>query len=75
MIPPLRAYIIPLLAGLILMAVAVRARADDLPPGVDCPTIKALVAYHGQSRALLWAPKQGYTLAQINAARRRLRVE
>ena len=58
---------------LALAFTATRARATDLPPGVDCTTVRALVAHHGKARALLWALKQGYSLSDIAAARRCLK--
>lgn len=73
---PRRAWIIPIAAVLILLAIGVRARADEpaknpdrLPPGIDCPTIRALVAHHGKVAALRWAVTQGYGWRQIAAAR------
>lgn len=42
----------------------------NLPAGITCETIKAKVAEFGRLRALLWARRQGYPIAQINEARK-----
>ena len=68
-----RGLAVLLLAVAVLLTVCVRARAADLPEGVDCATIRRYVQQHGQSKALIWALENGYTLAQINAARKCLR--
>jgi hypothetical protein len=70
---PFRGWIIPIAAVLILLMVGVRARAADLPPGVDCQMIRAYVAEHGKARALAWAIEQGYGWRQIQAGRRCLK--
>ena len=41
---PLRSWIIPIGAALVLLAIGVRARADDLPQGVSCPDVRAAIA-------------------------------
>ena len=74
MIIPARGWIVPIVAVVVLISVRVRAETAPALP-IDCPTIRALVAYHGESRALIWALKQGFTLGQINAARRCLRQQ
>ena len=55
-----------------LVLISVRARAADLPPGIDYPTIRALVAHHGKPAALRRAITQGYGWREIAAARRLL---
>jgi hypothetical protein len=62
-----------ILIVMVLCFTAVRARAADLPPGVDCQMIRAYVAEHGKARALWWAVKEGYSPAEIAAARRCLK--
>jgi hypothetical protein len=50
------------------------ARADEgLPAGITCELIREKVAEHGKFVALAWAIRQGYSPAQIHAARRCLK--
>lgn len=44
-----------------------------LPNGATCDLVREKVAEHGKAAALAWALKQGYSLAQINRARRCLK--
>ncbi|MCK1430917.1 hypothetical protein [Bradyrhizobium sp. 87] len=41
-----------------------------LPAGITCEMVREKVAEHGKAVALAWALKQGYSFAQIRAARR-----
>lgn len=62
-----------LLAALIILMTR-PARADEgLPPGITCEMIREKVAEHGKLVALAWAIRQGYSSAQIHAARRCLK--
>ena len=69
---PLRGLLMPLLAGLILIAIGYHARAADKPQ-IDCALVRQYVAEHGKARALAWALENGFTWAQIREARRCLR--
>jgi len=69
---PLRGLLVPLLAGLILIAIGCHARAADKPQ-IDCALVRQYVAEHGKARALAWAIENGYSWAQIREARRCLR--
>jgi hypothetical protein len=71
---PLRAWLVPLFAVAILIAMGIRARAADLPPGMDCVMVRTYVAQHGKARALAWAIEQGYGWREIRAAKRCQRV-
>lgn len=51
---PLRGLLVPLLAGLILIAIGCHARAADKPQ-IDCALVRQYVAEHGKARALAWA--------------------
>jgi hypothetical protein len=44
-----------------------------LPPGITCELVREKVAEHGRAVAWAWALKQGYSFAQIGAARRCLK--
>jgi hypothetical protein len=46
---------------------------DGLPPGATCEIVRERVAEHGKAVALAWALRQGFSFAQIRAARRCLR--
>jgi len=56
----------------IIAAVILAALSTDpqLPAGVTCEQIKALVAEYGKVRSLTWAVRQGYSWPQIRAAKR-----
>jgi hypothetical protein len=69
---PLRAYLVPLLAVLVLLTIGVRARAAD-EPRIPCWVVKAAVATHGEEGALRHARARGYSERQISEARRCLR--
>jgi hypothetical protein len=43
---------------------------DGLPPGATCEIVREKVAEHGKAVALAWAIKQGFSFAQIRAAKR-----
>jgi hypothetical protein len=66
----MRGWIIPVLVACAMVATCDRGHAADLPPGIDCNLIRAYVAEHGKAKALAWAIEQGYSWAQIAAARR-----
>ena len=44
-----------------------------LPAGITCELVREKVAEHGKAVAWAWAIKQGYSFAQIAAARRCLK--
>lgn len=69
---PLRAYLVPLLAVLVLATIGVRARAAD-EPHIPCWVVKAAVAAHGEAGAMRHARARGYSERQIQEARRCLR--
>lgn len=69
---PARAYLKPLLAVLVLLAIGVRARAAD-KPRIPCWVVKAAVASHGEDGALRHARARGDSERQISEARRCLR--
>jgi hypothetical protein len=66
---PLRGFLVPLIAALVLIATCTHSRAADLPQ-VDCATIRYYVAEHGKAAALAWAIRNGYSWAEIREARR-----
>jgi len=68
-----RGLIVLILATAILLAVCVRARADDKPP-LDCATVRAYVAQHGIVVAYARALAAGYSPAEIRKVRRRCQV-
>jgi hypothetical protein len=70
---PLRAYLVPLLAVLVLLTVGARARAED-EPRIPCWIVKAAVAAHGEDGALRHARARGASERQIREARRCLKV-
>jgi hypothetical protein len=41
-----------------------------LPAGITCEMVREKVTEHGKAVALAWALRQGYSFAQIRAARR-----
>ena len=57
---------------ILLMTIPARASTTDigLPAGITCEIVREKVAEHGKAVALAWALRQGYSLAQIRAARR-----
>ncbi len=59
-------------AAVLLLATCWKARADapQLPPGVTCEAVRAKVAEHGRYVAWAWARLNGYTKADIEAAKR-----
>jgi hypothetical protein len=66
---PLRGYVVPLLAVLVLLMIGVRARAAD-EPRIPCWIVKAAVAAHGEDGAMRHARARGYSERQISEARR-----
>jgi hypothetical protein len=59
----------------LIMLLTIPARASTtpdtgLPAGITCEMVREKVAEHGKAVALAWALKQGYSFAQIRAARR-----
>lgn len=68
-----RGYLVLIFAAVLLLATCWKARAADLPPGIDCATVRQYVAEHGKAKALAWAISQGYSWQQIAAARKCLR--
>lgn len=68
---PRRAWLVPVGAALILLAVGARARAAELSP-VPCWQVKALVAHHGGDRAKARqaARLRGYSETEISRAER-----
>jgi hypothetical protein len=66
---PIPAYLVPLLAVLVLLAIGARARAAD-EPRIPCWVVKAAVAAHGEEGALRHARARGYSERQISEARR-----
>jgi hypothetical protein len=43
---------------------------SGLPAGFTCEMVREKVAEHGKATALAWALRQGYSFAQIGAAKR-----
>jgi len=43
------------------------------PPAIDCATVRLHVAEHGRAKSITWAVKNGFSWAQIAAARRCLK--
>lgn len=61
---------------IILMTPLARASTTPttgLPAGITCEMVREKVAEHGRAVAWAWALKQGYSFAQIAAARRCLK--
>ncbi len=54
----------------LILALAVE---PNLPTGVSCAQIRALVAEHGYFRAVIWARSHGYSWYEIKEAKRCLR--
>jgi hypothetical protein len=53
-----------------LVIILALSSEPDLPAGVTCDQVRALVAEHGKPRALAWALRHGYSWKQIREARR-----
>ena len=72
MTPPLRAYVVPLLAAVVLLAIGARARAAD-EPRIPCWQIHMFLASHNGDRAAARnaARARGATEGQIADAQRR----
>ena len=68
-----RGLIVLVFGVAILLAVCVRARADDRPP-LDCQIVRAYVAQHGIVVAYARALAAGYSPAEIRKVRRRCQV-
>lgn len=63
------AAIFVLIAILILLMTR-PARAAELPEGVSCEQVRALVAEHGKVKALAWAFEHGFSIRQVYTIRR-----
>jgi hypothetical protein len=48
------------------------AYAADMPQ-IDCNLVRQYVAEHGRAKALAWAIREGYSWAEIRAAKRCLK--
>jgi hypothetical protein len=60
---------------ILILLLTIPARASTtpdsgLPAGITCEMVREKVAEHGKAVALAWALRQGYSFAQIRAARR-----
>ena len=66
---PFRAYLIPLLAVLVLLTIGVRARAAE-EPRIACWIVRQAVAAYGEDGAMRHARARGYSERQISEARR-----
>lgn len=69
---------IALLAAIWIILMTPRARASTtpasgLPAGATCEIVREKVAEHGKAASLAWALKQGFSFAQIRAAKRCLK--
>jgi hypothetical protein len=63
-----------ILVFILLLTIPARASTTPtLPAGFTCEMVREKVAEHGKAAALAWALKQGYSFAQIAAARRCLK--
>jgi hypothetical protein len=69
---PIPAYLVPLLAVLVLLAIGARARAAD-ERRIPCWVVKAAVAAHGEEGAMRHARARGYSERQIQEAPRCLK--
>lgn len=61
---------------ILLMTIPARASTTPgtgLPTGFTCEMVREKVAEHGKAVAWAWAIRQGYSFAQISAARRCLK--
>jgi hypothetical protein len=59
----------------LIMLLTIPARASTtpdtgLPAGITCEMVREKVTEHGKAAALAWAIQQGYSFAQIRAAKR-----
>jgi hypothetical protein len=66
---------IALLVAVWIILMTPRAMASTtpdtgLPAGITCEMVREKVTEHGKAVALAWALRQGYSFAQIRAARR-----
>jgi hypothetical protein len=59
-----------LVVFILLLTIPARASTDSGLPGFTCELVREKVAEHGKAVALAWALKQGYSFAQIRAAKR-----
>ena len=57
----------------LLLATCIKAKAADLPQGINCERVRELVAEHGKARALAWALENGVSFGTINEARKCLK--
>jgi hypothetical protein len=64
------------LIAVMILIMTIPARASttsSLPSGITCEMVREKVAEHGKAVAWAWAIRQGYSFAQISAARRCLK--
>lgn len=54
----------------LLAALLAPAGGPQLPEGVTCDQVRAMVAEHGRTKAIAWAMRQGYSWRQIQEAKR-----
>jgi hypothetical protein len=62
-----------IVAFILLITPQARASTSSdtgLPSGATCEIVREKVAEHGKAVALAWALRQGFSFAQIRAARR-----
>lgn len=64
---------IALAVALLWPVTAYAADPPKLPAGVTCSDVRERVSEHGLAVAIAWAVKQGYSLRQINEARKCLK--
>ncbi len=67
------AGIVYALVAIIGAGFALAADPPRLPLGVTCEAVRAKVAEHGKVYAYAWAKLNGYSKAEIDAAKRCLR--
>ena len=70
---PVRAYLIPLLAAVVLLTIGVRARAAE-EPRIACWIVRQAVAAFGEDGAMRHARARGYSERQITEAGRCLKA-
>ena len=71
MILPLRAYLIPILSVIVLIAICAHARAAELPcppKHYACWEVKAIVDMLGEQKVIDKAKACGWSAAKINEA-------
>ena len=51
------------------------AAAEPLEIQVNCEQVKALVAEHGKLAAIKWALTNGFSMRQVNAARKKCDIK